>query len=121
MLVRDFASTYRAKTDDELLQLEEAGQMSPEAMAALRGEWACRRIEPSDTSFSNLSAEIAQPAPIAMVTRSGPGIRSFVEDILIVYQTQFWIFFQLSAVAAVAGYMVLAMRRYRAVKRSFER
>ncbi len=88
--------------------------MSPEAMAALKGELACRRIEPSDTSSSGVTAEIAQPAPIAIATRSEAQhsvIRQGHSDRI---RSQFWIFFQLSAAGAVAGYIVLAIRRYAA-------
>jgi hypothetical protein len=122
MLVTDFAGRYRTKSDDELLQLaEDADQISPEALEALRGELARRRIEPSDTSSSNPTAS-AQPAPIAIAPRSKPsgcslsepGIRSFVEDILAMYRSWFWTFFQLSAVGAVAGYIVFAIGGYEA-------
>jgi hypothetical protein len=113
MLVRDFASTYRTKTDGELLHLlDHADQMSPEALAALRGELASRRIELSKSSFSEPTTETVPATPIVIASRTAVGVRSFLEQILIVYRSQFWTFFQLASVGAVVGYTVFPMRRY---------
>jgi hypothetical protein len=113
MLVGDFASTFRAKSDDELLQLaEDADQMSPEAVVALRGELAHRRIEPSNSSPSNLTARTTQASVVAIAPQTAPSIASFIENILAVYRSHFWVFFQLSAVGVVASYVTLAVRRY---------
>lgn len=115
MLVRDFAGTYRSKTDGELLQLAaDIEQIGPEARSALRGELALRRLEHPQPAESKHEDTPPDPAPSRIrAGATGPlSVREFLQKTYFTWRSQFWTFFQLSLLGSAAGYGVLAMRSY---------
>jgi len=116
MQIQDLADAYRAKTDEELLQLAmESGHLTAEAQAALASELAKRRIsdaEPLKIQDAGTQGRIEQPGTRG--TQFFPdshGVGEFIAEVLHVYHSQFWFFIKLTAPAVVLGYIAVIMGR----------
>jgi len=102
MYIEDLTQTYRAKLDDELLELlAESKNLTLEARAVLfseaakRGLKAPELIQPSET--------ISKGVIKAEVLSAGP----FIAEVLKTFHARFWVFVRLVAPAVVIGYVTV--------------
>ncbi len=115
MHILDLAKAYESKTDEELLQLAmDSEQLTPDALAALRGELAKRRLD--GAGHLNVQEEsnqnrIEHPSIHPPLLLDSHEVGEFVAGVLRVYRSQFWLFVKLTAPAVVIGYIAVIMSR----------
>src|SRR5438552_8402283 len=97
---------YRAKTDEELLQLAaESEHLTPEAWSTLKGELAKRRIEVLPNNFAPRNeGEVNVPR---QALGSVEPIGEFVPAVLKFYHRHRWLLVKLTAPAVVVGTVAL--------------
>ena len=102
---------YRAKTDEELLQLAaESEHLTPEAWSTLKGELAKRRIEVLPNNFAPRNeGEVNVPR---QALGSVEPIGEFVPAVLKFYHRHRWLLVKLTAPAVVVGTVALIFSRY---------
>ena len=109
MQVQDFVKAYRAKSDEELIQLAVAPeQLAAEARLALEGEMSRRAIsiaDSSDVSQHDVDGSyVRRPTPSERLqTGDGhnEGVGNFVAEVLRTYHSHFWLFFKITAPAVI--------------------
>lgn len=115
MDIQDFARSYAAKTDEELLLL--AGQRSEltvEACAALAGELTRRRIEVSAGAMApeEDSVKIKLSSKGANFSVIHLPIGEFIEEVLRFYNRNRWTFIRIVFPAVLVGYISVMLARH---------
>jgi hypothetical protein len=115
MQQQDFANAYRAKTDDELVQLAlDQDQLTSEALGTLTNELARRHIAalrsplPQDEGHQPIEQQSSRGTLRLTEINS---VSDFVEEVLRVYRSHFWVFIKLAAPAVAVGYISVMTAR----------
>src|SRR5262245_34987534 len=113
MNVDQLAEQYRAKTDEERLQLaSQLGQLTMEAQSILRGELSKRRIDiPPGSALQRSATERKHIVRGAQEAKVQP-IREFVPAVLTLYHTHMWLFLKLMAPTVVLVTVAWLISRY---------
>lgn len=114
MHLADLVAVYRAKTDEELVQLaKERDALTEEARHALTAEMAVRRIkaEMYDESEQCRNRQASGPLDAA---QSGQHFRTscFIKEVLHLYNRSPWLFMKLVFPAVVIGTIAFIATRY---------
>jgi len=113
MQIDQLALVYTRKTDEELLKIAaDSAQLTPEAITALSGELAKRRIKPEPRRDED-AARIEQPVvpTIAQPIRALP-TNQFLADVLDLYRGNFWFFIKLTAPAVSISWAAIVLSRH---------
>ena len=107
------AEQYRAKTDEELLQLAgQLGQLTMQAQSILKGELSRRHL---DIPRANIPP---QQETVRTATRQNPeamkvqGIREFMPAVLTLYRSHMWLFVKLTAPPVAFTTLALLIGRH---------
>lgn len=119
MRLHDLSRAYQSKTDEELIHLgTEADQLTPEALSALKGELANRRLDIA--ARVDVQSECApvgiQQAGISVTLPESRGVAEFVTDVLGIYHSHFWSFIWLTLPAVVVGFIAVYLGRHQALE-----
>lgn len=119
MQVQDFAKTYQAKSDEELIELAVGSeQLAPEARLALEGEMARRAISIAD--HADISRHGGDGHNVHRATHNGrlqrvdwqnDGVGDFLLEVLQTYHNHFWLFFKITAPAVIITTLALISAR----------
>jgi hypothetical protein len=106
------AAIYRAKNDDELIQLfEQRGELTSEAQMALSAELALRKIViPLAAETLTHHSEASYPRAIAKPQAIHVG--EFIEETLHFYIGNRWLFLRLISPAVLIGYFSIVFARH---------
>jgi hypothetical protein len=112
MDVHELSEQYRAKTDEELLQLAgEVEQLTTEARSILRSELSRRRLD----SSQRIASQKQEPPTIVSRSYSQPAVAQpvgeFIPAVISLYRDNLWMFLKLTAPAVIAGTVLLLTRR----------
>lgn len=113
MQVQDFARAYRAKSDEELIQLAIAqDELTSEAQLALQSELFQRKINTTEESEAPQHDEGRHNARHAIVKEGEwPGVGVFVGEVVRTYHDHFWLFFKITAPAVVISTIAIVAGR----------
>lgn len=114
MQLQELASTYRAKTDEELLQLSlVSGQLTPEALSVLKSELARRKIEAPSSSQPESGTILKPPSRTnSSVHGHQQHVAAFIANVIDTYRTHFWLFIKLIAPGVLLSYLGVMARRH---------
>ena len=115
MQIHEFAEYYRAKSDEELIQLAAVqDQLTAEARIALHGELSRRQIDIVEDSPA--SQGDGGDAVLAVSQRLQPGERqgvgNFVAEALRTYHADFWLYFKIAAPAVIISTFAIITSRH---------
>jgi hypothetical protein len=116
MQIHEFAEYYRAKNDEELIQLAAAqDQLTADARTALHGELSRRQINivedsPVSQSDGDDAVHVAVSQRLQQAERQGVG--DFVADVLRTYHADFWLYFKITAPAVIISTIALITSRH---------
>jgi hypothetical protein len=117
MQIQDFVNVYRAKTDDQLLQLVAVPeQLTSEARLALQGELSRRQIHVAEDSGAfhdngNGHSAVAVISSARLQEAERQGLGEFIADVLRTYHSRFWLFFRITAPAVIVGTIAIITSR----------
>lgn len=116
MQIHEFAEYYRAKSDEELIQLAaDPDQLTAEARIALHGELSRRQIDFVEDSPAS-QGDGGDAVQIAVSQRLGQGeqqgVRDFVAEILRTYHADFWLYFKIAAPAVIISTFAIITSRH---------
>jgi hypothetical protein len=117
MQIQDFVKVYRAKSDEELVQLAVASeQLTCDAHLALQGELSRRQISiPEDSGASRGGGDGYHVGRVTVCQRlqqgEGQGVGDFVAEVLRTYHADFWLYFKIAAPAVIIGTVAIITSR----------
>src|SRR5690242_16307375 len=107
MQVHEFAEYYRAKSDEELIQLAATqDQLTVETRIALHGELSRRQINiVEDSPVSQGDGGDVVHVAVGQRLQQGErqGVGDFVAETLRTYHADFWLYFKIAAPAVIIG------------------
>jgi len=118
MQIQDFVKAYETKSDEELMQLAAAReQLTSEARLALKSELSRRQISIAEHSGASQndgerhdSGLVSASERLQLSERQGVG--DFVAEVLRIYHSHFWLFFNITAPAVVISTIAIITGRY---------
>jgi hypothetical protein len=113
MDLQHFASTYLAKTDEELLALAtQTAQLTSEARLALANEIAKRRVDGSLGRIMEVSANRELTVDSKRPETPHISAAKFIEEVLILYHRNRWFFIKIITPAVVISYLSVLIGRH---------